>query len=101
MLCESSSSYSQIRESQKRTVSEKNRLNDSIIGKTKTLVDFIQCGICFTILSIDKLPRVCQQCRNTIFCNSCVSSLHGKCPFCCKRDIKFVPVDNILQILIS
>ena len=52
---------------------------------TRCLTDYFRCGICFTVLTSDRKPVECNQCRNTLSCQDCIKEWlggHPSCPYC-------------------
>lgn len=60
--------------------SQASERNDQQAG---SLLQLLQCGICFSVLTPFKHPLQCSTCRNHLFCRSCTQKLpNGKCSYC-------------------
>ena len=72
-----------------------------------TLQEHFQCGICYSLVTPNKAPLECSNCRNQIFCTQCVEAYAEskqmttqlECPYC-NQKCKFLEVSEaILEIL--
>ena len=83
----------------KRSSSQFNKLNDKTVNEAKSLVDILQCGICYSAITLDKVPLQCSSCTNTVICGSCSGKLHGKCAICRKPGANYIPISIHLRKL--
>ena len=76
-------------------------LDDQI---TKGLTDYVKCGICFQVLTSDRKPVECDQCRNTLSCTDCISDWlvqNPTCPYCKQQYPMFEEVSPTLLGLLQ
>ena len=57
------------------------------------LLEQIQCGICYSVVTPDMNAKQCPKCESTIYCNTCANKVNRKCSFCNTSDIIFRPVN--------
>ena len=75
--------------------------SEAQVNNWNTFIEMISCGICYTVLTLDKNPRQCSNCKNTMFCITCTAKVGDKCCFCNNRNISWLPISNTLQTLIE
>ena len=46
-------------------------------------------------------PKQCPHCLNQIFCQTCATKMKGKCGYCNKTGVTFIPINHILMKLIK
>lgn len=71
---------------------------------TRSLADYVRCGICFTVLTAEKRPVECSECRNTLSCTTCIREWlgsHPSCPYCKHQHPVFEDVSPALASLLS
>ncbi len=82
-------------------ISENRIVNTDEIQDIK---EYILCGICYQVVTEDRVPVQCTSCQNNLFCTSCIESWkkHNEtCPYCHAGDARFVPVNPILRDMIK
>jgi Ring finger domain len=71
---------------------------------TKGLADYLRCGICYQLLTSDKKPVECEQCRNQLSCTDCISDWlvqNPTCPFCKQQYPMFAEISPTMVGLLA
>ena len=84
----------------RRTASQFDRDQAEQKAEAEALVKLLQCGICYTIVLLDRQLRQCPSCKNVIFCLICSEKQKNKCGFCNQQDVVFEPIHPNLALII-
>ena len=85
--------------------------NDNIISdvrimnseEIKDIKDLILCGICYQVVTEDRIPVECNSCQNQLFCKPCIDSWklqNDTCPYCHANNAEYVDINPILKDMI-
>ena len=69
--------------------------------RNENLLNLVQCGICYTVLSSDKNPVQCSKCINTLFCTECSHKLKKKCGYCNETNVSWLPINPRMKKIID